>query len=218
MHTIRMAGWVFLAGLVFFSSEARAVPVKNTTNSSVTQQRHRAASPSQKLLSQKEQQRLLGKRLLAQAEDNNQKGQADPIPGGNWPVGAWVLEGLGAAIVAGGLVCFALSAGRLTTRDKLIKEANEDIKNNGVSDVSAADVKSAEDDGIALNTAGWIVTGVGVGLVVVGAIWMFVHQPPKAKYVRRDGSSPAGSPTMAGFARPLSKGGPAPAVLLRAGM
>jgi hypothetical protein len=106
-----------------------------------------------------------------------------PIQGGAWPTGAWVLEGVGVAVAIVGIIFFALSAGSQTTRDRKISQASEEIKNTGVSKVSAKEVKMLEDEAIAFNTTGWVVTAVGTAIFLVGVVWMFAHKPPQAKYV-----------------------------------
>lgn len=211
----RIMVWWALTLIAWCSSEAWATPThQGTTGRTVLTKQAKHPNPSN-AFPRKTTSDVVRRLRLAQNQDNANQSKEDEIPGGRWPVGAWVLEGVGAAVVVGGAVCFALSAGRMTDRDQKIKEANADIKNNGFSDVSAAAVKKAEDEAIALNTAGWVVTGVGVALVLVGAIWMFVHRPPQAKYVRRDLPKIPNVPTLANQPSRFAQGTAPPALLFR---
>ncbi|MCK6510079.1 hypothetical protein L6R29_08945 [Myxococcota bacterium] len=220
MQKRMIVGWM-IALIAWCSSEAWAKPTAQTlgNNKAYSHQTERAERAARSNGSKEAQGHEIVRRLrLAQSQGDSKQNKDEEIPGGQWPVGAWVLEGVGAAVVIGGLVCFSLSAGRMTDRDRKIKEANEDIKNNGFSDVSASAVKQAEDEAITLGTVGWIVTGVGVGLVLVGAIWMFVHRPPQPKYVRRDLPTLPNAPTWGHLRTSSPRDAAPPALLFRSSM
>ncbi len=220
MHKKTIVGWMF-ALIAWCSSEAWAKPIVQTVgnNKAYSHQKERTERAAKPNRSNEAPSHEIVRRLrLAQSQGDSKQNKDEEIPGGQWPIGAWVLEGVGAAVVVGGLVCFAISAGRMTDRDRKIKEANEDIKNNGFSDVSASAVKQAEDEAIVLDRVGWIVTGVGVGLVLVGAIWMFVHRPPQPKYVRRDLPTLPNSPTWGHLRTSSPRDAAPPALLFRSSM
>ena len=117
--------------------------------------------------------------VMAQSKTSSQVVRR-PLPSTlktQWPTGAWILEGVGIIMITGGIVCLGLSAGQLTLRDQLINQAKTDFGDRGRTEVQATEIQAAENNGVGLDAAGWIVGGVGMGLLVVGAVWMFSHRP-----------------------------------------
>lgn len=91
---------------------------------------------------------------------------------GRFPTGAWVVESVGAVLSGVGFVMIGLGYGSITRRDQLYKQSQQGQK------IEARDIRSFEDTGIALATAGWISAGIGLAAMVTGVVWLFVHRRP----------------------------------------
>jgi hypothetical protein len=115
--------------------------------------------------------------------------------GGGHTAGPWILAGAGVAVLAGGVVSYAVGAGKVSNAENVC----------GTSHVCPRSVGSTTIDdgntGRSLELAGAIAGGVGAAAVVAGLIWHFAEHtksgaaaPTTGIYLR-----PAVAPTGAGI-------------------
>jgi hypothetical protein len=88
--------------------------------------------------------------------------------------GPWIVGGLGAAALIGGVVLYVVGSGDISTAVSACPSRSE----------CAPSVASQGNDGRTLKTVGAVVGGVGIGAVAAGLVWLLVEKPA---------SSPAGS-------------------------
>ncbi len=91
----------------------------------------------------------------------------------NVPKAAWLIEGTGAVLMGIGFISITAGYSFIGRRDQLIKDAERG------GDSPATEVRETEDTGMTLLTVGWIVGGVGVTAMLVGAAWIIFHSPPE---------------------------------------
>lgn len=127
-----------------------------------------------------------------------EKGSSQSLHGSNKPVpaAAWVIEGVGAVAFALGFVGLAIGYGNIVRRDQLVEEAV-----NGYGGL-ATEIKALEDSGVILATLGWIVGGVGVVMMAVGAIWIVSHKVRAQPKIEAAGRASSAKPMAAGRASP----------------
>jgi hypothetical protein len=88
--------------------------------------------------------------------------------------GPWIVGGLGAAAVIGGVVLYVVGSGDISTAVSACPSRSG----------CAPSVASQGNDGRTLKTVGAVVGGVGIGAVAAGLVWLLVEKPA---------SSPAGT-------------------------
>jgi len=88
--------------------------------------------------------------------------------------GPWIVGGLGAAAVIGGVVLYVVGSGDISTAVSACPSRSD----------CAPSVASQGNDGRTLKTVGVVVGSVGIGAVAAGLVWLLVEKPA---------SSPAGS-------------------------
>jgi hypothetical protein len=84
--------------------------------------------------------------------------------------GPWVVGGIGAAALVGGVVLYVVGSGDISSA------LNDCPTRTGCSTAAA----SQGNQGRSLKTAGAIVGGVGIGAVAAGLIWLLVEKPTSA--------------------------------------
>ncbi len=99
-------------------------------------------------------------------------------PKTTFPTAAWTVESIGAVLGAVGVIAIGFGTSFLNESKNLEKKA---INSTKLEDVpTAQEVKSQQDTGTGLIVGGWVVAGVGVTVMVVGAIWLLAHKPKSA--------------------------------------
>ncbi|TNE51716.1 MAG: hypothetical protein EP343_03285 [Deltaproteobacteria bacterium] len=96
------------------------------------------------------------------------------------PKGAIVLEGVSAAVVGVGVFLIGFGATNIGIRNNLDcvgVDESASVLTGGCKKGDPEEIKSLEESGNALLTAGWITLGVGLTGLVAGGIWMLAHQP-----------------------------------------
>ena len=89
------------------------------------------------------------------------------------PQTAWVIEGTGAVLMGLGFISITAGYSFIGRRDQLVQEAER-----GQNSL-ATEVRENEDIGTTLLTVGWVVGGIGVTGMLIGAIWLVTYSPPK---------------------------------------
>jgi hypothetical protein len=91
--------------------------------------------------------------------------------GGSHTAGPWILVGAGAAALAGGVVTYAVGAGKVSSAESLCGSNHVCPRSAGSGPINDGNT------GRSLELAGGIVGGVGAAAVVLGLVWHFSEHP-----------------------------------------
>lgn len=98
---------------------------------------------------------------------------AEPTQSSGASPAPWIVAGVGAAAVIGGVITLVVGAGEVSDAESACG-ANRQCPNTAAGNASVA----KGNDGRSLETVGGIVGGVGLALVAGGLIWHFTQGPP----------------------------------------
>ena len=123
--------------------------------------------------------------------------QKSSPPKSAFPAAAWAVESVGAVLGALGFVAVGVGTSFLNERNNLESDA---VRSSELKDVpNAKDVKQNQDIGMGMIVGGWVTAGVGVTMMVVGAIWLLTHKPKSSQPLPKIDSSSSQSFTPLSF-------------------